>query len=291
MGFAIAGAIAAAGALSYEGSSQAASGAQGAAQDQLNQAQNNRGSAMSYASASPQELNLLGQQYTAANQNLQQQQQLMNSIDPALMEASKQALAIMQGGNAASTQPMFALRNQQRSQLVASLQNQYGPGAESTSIGQHALQNFDMQTQNMQTGQLGNLMGMASSGAQVGAGVNQAISQLGNINQQYGNIQTRQLNASLGTGTQLYNSAGANNVASTLQGQGMASLGNNLMSTTGTLAGAMYGNKGNTTNYYGTPGGEGTQEAQPGSFWGGDGTSGSYQPMAAQGNASYNYHL
>ena len=136
-------------------------------------------------------------------------------------------------------------------------------------------------------------MGMAGSGAQAASGVNQAIGQLGNINQQYGNIQTRQLNASLGTGSQLYGSAGAGNVASTLQGQGMASLGNNLMSTGGSLAGAMYGNKGVVNNYGNNTnpaaGMQGTQEAQPGSFWGGNGSSGSYQPMAAQGNSAYMY--
>jgi len=283
MGFAIAAGVAAVagGAASYFGSQNAANSAATAASDQLDQANRNRGQALGYAGATPQELNILGQQYTAANQSLQQQQQLMNSIDPALMEASKQALQIMQGGSSASTQPMFALRNSQRAQLVNSLQAQYGPGAESTSIGQRALQQFDMQTQNMQTGQLGNLMQMGSMGAQANQGVMQSIGALGQVSQGYGNIQTRLTNASLGTGTQLYNSAGAGAVAGTLQGQGLASLGNNVMSGVGSLAGSYYGGQGNKSARPGGGGGgydpsignpastmQGTQEAGSGSFWG-----------------------
>jgi hypothetical protein len=277
----IGGAAVVGGAVSYMGSQQAASGAMGAANMQANAASLARNQAMGYANATPQELNILGQQYQAASTNLSQQQQLMSSIDPALMEASKQALAIMQGGSGAATQPMFALRNQQRAQLVTSLQNQYGPGAESTAIGQQALQQFDMQTQNMQTGQLGNMMGMAESGG--GPGLNNAINSLSQVSSGYNAIQSRQVNAALGTQQNMVNTAGAPYVGQTLGGQGMASLGNNVMNT-GTSLGMMYGMKpaAPTGGSYANPaaGFQGQQLNQPQ-------LGQSYSPMQGAGQTGY----
>lgn len=282
----IGGAAVVSGAASYMGGQQAASGAMGAANMQANAASLARNQAMGYANATPQELNILGQQYKAASQNLSQQQQLMSSIDPALMEASKQALAIMQGGTSAATQPMFALRNQQRQQLVASLQNQYGPGAESTSIGQQALQQFDMQTQNMQTGQLGNMMNMAETGG--GPGLNNAINSLSQVGSGYNAIQSRQVNAALGTQQNMVNTAGAPYVGQTLGGQGMASLGDGVMNAGTTLLGSMYGKGGGNTYNFGNTG-TGTGQLAP---WGGGGNNAMNGQLPASnsdfGNTAYN---
>lgn len=217
----------------------------GIAQQQAGRAQSGVANATNFAAATPQELNILGQSYQTANAQLQQQQKLMDSIDPSLMEASKQALAIMQGGTAASTQPMFAMRNQQRAQLVSSLQQQYGPGAESTSIGQRQLQQFDMQTQMMQQNAVPGLLGIASNG-QAASNLEQANMGLQQVGQGYANIQTRQANAALGgvsalnpTNQSSLNTAGAGSVGNALRGQAGASFGNNIMNG-GVTLGAAY---------------------------------------------------
>lgn len=238
------GAALAGGALSYFGNQQAANSAQSSAQAQLLAAQSVRSATMNIAGSSPQELNRIGQQYDAAMTNLQQQQQLMSSIDPALMEASKQALGILQGGTAATNNPLMAQRSAQRNQLVSSLQNQYGPGAESSSIGQQALQQFDMQTNSMfqqnQQNTLGQLTGIANSGGNEGA-LSSALGSVQNANSNYSNIIQRQIAASNGTAGPVIGAAGANSVAGGLQGQGLASLGGGLMSAGGGLGGAIAG--------------------------------------------------
>jgi hypothetical protein len=183
----------------------------------------------------------------------------MSSIDPALMSASKQALQILQGGTSSLNAPMQALRNSQRAQLVNQLTAQYGPGGATSSIGQQALQQFDMQTTNMfqqnQQQTLSQLMGIASTGgASQSNAVNQSIGTLQNVGSGYSALQNRQLGAQTnvmnstlgalsGTTPQMINSAGAPFVQSGLQGQGMAALGNNLSSTGMTLA-AIYGKTG-----------------------------------------------
>lgn len=261
--------------VGYEGSQQSAQAAGNAATAQQNTATANRTQILSSAqtlgqntlnaaSASPQELNVLGQSYSAALQNVGQQQKLMSSIDPALMSASKQALQILQGGQSSLNQPMLNLRNSQRSQLMNQLTAQYGPGAENSSIGQRALQQFDMQTDSMyqqnQQQTLSQLMGIAGQGgASQSNAVNQSIGTLNNVGSGYSAIQNRITNANSnvmgstlgalsGTNQSLINTAGAQYVQSGLQGQGLASLGNSI-GQTGTLA-ALYGTRGGggTTN-------------------------------------------
>lgn len=257
------GAVAVGGITSYLGASKAADAAQQAAQAQAEQAAANRAAIMGIAgktadaatklaNSTPQELNILGQSYEAASTNLSQQQKLMASIDPALMEASKQALDIMRGGNAAANGPMMQMRQQQRAQLVNSLRAQFGPGAENTSIGQKQLQQFDMESQSSfqqnQQNSLGQLMGIATSGGN-GANVNNAIGGLETVGQGYSALQNRQLSTAMnlgemqisgiaGTNVGMLQTAGAGSVAAGLQGQGMASIGNSIANTGGMLGSA-----------------------------------------------------
>ena len=279
------------GAASYFGGQQAANSAQSGAMAQLGVAEQQRSQAMGFAQtagstmmnlaqATPQELNALGTSYSAASQNLQQQQQLMASIDPALMSASKQALSLLQGGTAAATAPMLAMRNQQRAQLVNSLQSQYGPGAESTSIGQQALNNFDMQTNSMNFGMAQGLQGMAEQGA---SSMNQnqlaAMGGLQQVGQGYGALQQRQLGAASnayglqmsamnGTAAPVYNSAGAGAVGGVLQGQGLAALGQNV-GNAGTTLGMMYGLQGSKASM----GGYNPSVGNPAANWNPQGVS------------------
>lgn len=252
--------------VSYFSAQDSRHSAENAAIQQQEQAARNAGAtgqmsgnmitnARNFAQASPQELNLLGRSYAAADQSLNQQQRLMESIDPSLMEASKQALQILRGGTAAAAQPIMNLRNSQRSELVNSLRAQHGPGAEFTSVGQRALSNFDMQTNVLQQQTLGNLMGIAMN-PNPSQNMGRAVSSLNEVGQGYAAIQTRQTNAELGAGStalgalqgsnrDLLGTAGAGQVGAALQGQAGSALGQNIANTGMTL-GMMYARNGSS---------------------------------------------
>lgn len=247
---AIGGAAVVGGTVSYLGGKQAADAARDSAQKQQDAANALRQQELGYANtwgnkmtdlakATPQELNILGQSYDASAKDLAQQQELMDAIHPSLMEASKQALSILRGGQSAMGTGIMAQRNQQRQQLIDSLRSQYGPGAENTSIGQQALQRFDMETNTLQPQMLSTLMGVAGQGGQYGANIGRSIAGLQTVGQGYSALQNRMLGAQgqigantlgalSGTSQNIYNSAGAGSVGQALQGQALASLGNNV---------------------------------------------------------------
>jgi hypothetical protein len=146
------------------------------------------------AAQSPQQLAALEKSLAAAQTQVDTDLRQLAAIDPAIMEASKQVMTLLQGGKAAVNDPMMQQRNQQRQQLVDSLRAQYGPGAESSSIGQRALQQFDMQSntafQQNQQNTLGNLFGMATTRVQ-----GQGFGQMMNVGQGFGDYQNRILGA------------------------------------------------------------------------------------------------
>lgn len=250
------GAVVAGAGMQYAGSQRSATAAgraaeaQGAAagdhltrlQGAANTMRDNTGA---LAAASPQELGILSRSYDEASASLDRENKLMSSIDPALMEASKQALSILRG-EGSGNQGMMMQRNAQRQQMVNSLRAQYGPGAEQTSIGQKMLGQFDMETQSLQQNALGGLFSMATSGAARGNQQN-ALAGLMNVGQGYSAIRNRQLqaetnsgnamiNALNGTGQQMINAAGAGFVQDGLMGQGMSSFGGNLANAGTNLA-------------------------------------------------------
>ena len=202
--------------------------------------------AMSLAEASPQELAALSRSYSSAEGALNREERLLASIDPALMEASSQALKLLRGETADVNKPLNDMRNSQRQELVNSLRGQYGPGAESSSIGQKALQQFDMESNSMfqqnQQGSLANVFGIASS--DFGARAQRGIAGLQQVGQGYGALQERKLNTRLnvgdktlnagnaslaalaGTSAQMIQSAGAQYTGEALRGQAQQSLVN-----------------------------------------------------------------
>lgn len=208
-------------------------------QDILNQAAMNRKESMALAEASPQELAALSRSFGAAEQALGREERLLSAIDPSLMEASKQALSLLRGEQADINKPMMQLRNSQRQSLLNSLRSQYGPGAENTSIGQRALQQFDMES-NMMTAQnqqnaLSQAFGIASS--DLGGRLQRGISGLQGVGQGYGALQERKLNTSMnlgaqtlgalsGTSQQMINSAGAQYTGDALRAQAQQGLFN-----------------------------------------------------------------
>jgi len=166
-----------------------------AANAQLGQQQSDRSQALNIAGASPQEIQNLQQQLGVATQQVQQGQSLINSYSPAAQAAGGQALALMNGQSAASLAPLMNQRAQQRSALQQQLQQQLGPGYQTSSAGIQALNNFDQQTANVTTNAqqqaIGNYMGYAGQGAQIGSGLQQQGSQ--GILQNNQNMQQQQI--------------------------------------------------------------------------------------------------
>ncbi len=215
IGTAIGGGAQIAGAVGqYMSGKDAANSAQSIADAQLAESRRTQGLAMDAAAPSALELSNMNAQLQQAGTALQRQQKLFDSIDPALMESGKQALALMKGENASTVAPMLAQRQQQRAQLQQQLQQQLGPGAASSSAGAQALANFDLQTSNYQAGlqqqMLGTMLGGAEFGAQSAmASGGQAAGLFGQVGNQAGNIQSRQVGAITNTGQNVINNSGA----------------------------------------------------------------------------------
>jgi len=171
----------------------------------------------SLADLTPAQMAQHGQALQAASKNLMQRQKLLDSVDPALMEASKQVLNLLQGGDSAST----PVRASQRAQLINQLRAQYGPGAENTSLGQRMLQQFDMGTLDRRSQDLGTLMGVGQYGQQLAAGVDQGIGSLGAAQSQLMGAQTQGANtvlgAMMGTNQNVLNAAGASEVGNQIK--------------------------------------------------------------------------
>lgn len=240
--------------LSYLGSEQAASaagkaaGAQGDAADRW----------QSYISG--QQKDALGNlktpaQMAAYEQTLQsqerevsRQEELVKSINPALIEAGKQANNLLQGKDAPVLSNIKNQRGLQRQQMLDSLREQLGPGAETSSIGQQALARFDNDSTNMfsqaQQQYLGVTSNLALGGAaQSGQTMNSANSTLDSIMLNSPGKQYADAVAGFtGMGSQAQNAgvqaAGGQYAGAAIQGQNISSLGQNLVGLGGALAGA-----------------------------------------------------
>ncbi len=174
----------------------------------------------SLAAMTPQEMQAYNQSLQSATTQVQQQQKILDSIDPSIMEASKQVLSVLQGGQTGIGNAMGAQRNQQRAQLVNSLRAQYGPGAESSSIGQRQLQAFDRDTASLGAQGQGNTLAQLMGVVQGRPNLNGALGALNQAGQNFGGIQNRMLGAReqggnaylgalMGTNQGILNSAGA----------------------------------------------------------------------------------
>lgn len=259
----VGGAAVVGGVTSYLGAGKAAGAAQKAARMQAEEAARTRAAilneggriereAMDLSEATPQELAALERSYGAAEKSLAREEKLLAAIDPALMEASNQALQLLRGESSPLAAPVMKQRANQRAQLLNSLRAQYGPGAESSSIGQRALQSFDAETNNQSMGVMGQLFSMGTQ--DLGGRYQRGISGLQQVGQGYSALQERKLNTRLnvgnsmlgalsGTSQQMIQSAGAPYVGAGLQGQSEASLGNSIMNTGATLGAAYLGRK------------------------------------------------
>lgn len=192
------------GAFGQEEQGRISADAQGsAAMAQRAEAQKMNSQLQAQAAPTAMELATMNTQLQAANTQLQRQQKIYDAMDPALLESGKQALALMQGQNAATIQPMLAQREVQRQQLMQQLQTQLGPGFAASSAGQQALANFDMQTNTMQAQlQQQAIQTLGTYGTQVAQSEQtgymsgqQAAGLFGNVMGQQNTLQQRQLGA------------------------------------------------------------------------------------------------
>lgn len=204
---------------------------------------------------SVQELNALSQGLEVQQRNIAQQEKLMASIDPTLMEASQQALRLLRGESASSLDPLNNQRAQQRQQLQNSLRAQ-GLG-DGSSAALNALNKFDAESATLgnqaQQQQLGTLLGTTlNSRVDLGA----SAGQLANLGQGFGaigarnasllgNVGTTRLGALSGAGQQLIGNAGAQFTGSVLANQARAqsaqNQSNQIMGIIGTGIGAAIG--------------------------------------------------
>jgi len=191
------------------GAAQSAAEAQAAAQErsaqlqvglgreQLAFAKSSQERAVS-AAESPQELAALEKSLRFQERDLERQEQLIEALDPALREAATQSLAVLKGEGAAALGPVRRQRERQRKLLVDRLREQLGPGAETSSIGRQALNQFDAQSSEVALGGLGTLQSFLQTGAATRgqfAGGGRALAAVGGG---FGNIASRRVAAITG---------------------------------------------------------------------------------------------
>lgn len=195
------------GAKQFLGAITGANAAQSTAQAQLDAQIGLQNRASELVAPTAAELSLQGQQIAAQQANLQRQQQLLAAVDPAFMEAGRQALALLQGKSAPTLQPYNQLAEQQRNQLIQSLQSQMGPGALTSTSGQSALRQFDLahgaQSAQLQQSYLNTLLGASAQGEAAGNPL-PTIQSMQGTQQLMQSQQSMQANALIGTSTTPY---------------------------------------------------------------------------------------
>lgn len=210
---------------------------------QLGQQRDDRALALKYAN-SPEEIQQLQQAVQMNMQDVARKQKLLDSSDPAFLEAGKQALSLMQGKQADALKPLQDQRNRDRQALQSQLQARLGPDYAQSSAGIQALNDFDRQSANLSTNlqqqTLGQFMGYAGMSQQFGNQQNN-IANASGIANQYGNIAGRQMNAITGN---------AINPALGYAGQ-MANAQNN-QQMIGMGMGQMYQNRGQLASTFGS---------------------------------------
>lgn len=163
---------------------------------------------------------------------LGRQEQLIAQIDPAILEASQQALKLMRGEESSTLKPVKDQRAFQRQQLLNRLREQLGPGAETSTAGIQALNRFDMETNNLVSGQqqsalqlLGNTAGQFNA---VRPDMERSIGFMSGLGQGKSNLLFNQAQLMQGAGGQLVDTAGAQYAADALRGKQNMAFGGQL---------------------------------------------------------------
>lgn len=167
------------------------------AEAQAKQQQSDRGLALKFAEATPEELAQLNRAIAVNEQDITRKEKLLASADPALIEAGTQALALLRGEEAKTLAPLRNQFQKQESELRNKLAAQLGSGYETSTAGIQALDAL----RNSQAGQLaqaqentlGKLLGVAQNVSSQGFG--NTVSNTATLGQLFGDIQKRKLAA------------------------------------------------------------------------------------------------
>ena len=163
------GAIIGAGAIGAVGQfigAQRTAQAQGrAAEAQLAEGRRTQALAMAAAEPSAEEIDRLKSAVKLNEQDIARRTALLESTDPAIIEAGRQALRLLQGQEASTLAPVKRARQETRLTLENQLRKQLGSGFETSSAGIQALARFDQETEALmaqeQDRSLGRLLGVA----------------------------------------------------------------------------------------------------------------------------------
>lgn len=249
-GLVIAGGLAAAGAAtSMAGGKETADAQQSIAQAQQAQQNAERGYNLKIAAPTQQEIEMLQNQLTGYQQTLglqhaqlQRDTSLYQAINPQLMN-------LLNGGEAPTLTPYMNIVGQQKQQLMSDLARQLGPGWETTTAGQQALENFNLQSANqganIQQQYMGTLMAnQLALGSSIAGQTNQGAVTLADLAKGVmggsNALQSRMLTASMGTSMTPF--SGAQYAGDLMQGQMFSQMGGTLMGLGGQgLGGYMSG--------------------------------------------------
>lgn len=182
------------------------------------------------------------------DKNISRQEQLLSQIDPAILEASQQALRLLRGESSSALQPYQNQRTQQRQKLVNQLREQLGPGAETSTAGIQALSRFDSESSNLFAGAqqqaLGNLGNIAAQFSSIRPDLQSSALGLGQLATNRAGLRFSQAGVMSGVNQNVLNSAGAQYTGDVLRGQAQQALMGNLISGGATIAGAYLGRSG-----------------------------------------------
>lgn len=204
----------------------------------LAQGKENQEKALALAKATPEELAVLTRANASAVSALDREEKLLAALDPTIMEASQQALKLLRGESAGATQALMNQRQVQRQSLVNSLRSQFGPSAETSSVGQRALQQFDMESNTMMTQANSNAFNQVfgAASADYGARTQRANEGLQNVGRGYSALQERLLNTQLNTGNSILGAL-SGTAQSMIESAGYKSVGQQIMGSSLTSVG------------------------------------------------------
>lgn len=226
------------GVVAKNASDNAASAAGNIANAQRDQQMADRALALKYAEASPEELAQLQRGIALNESDIARKTKLLESADPAIIEAGQQALKLLRGEEAKTLGPVKSQIAKQEQALRSKLQAQLGPGYENTTAGIQALQAFNEQANNAistaQQGSLAQLLGVAQDVSQ--GGLQNNIANTGSLASLFGQNNARKVSAINGTPI---SSAGLGMSGEMISARNQAQLGQTIATTGGTLAGLL----------------------------------------------------
>lgn len=192
----------------------------------------------------------------AQSVNLSRTQKLVDNIDPALIEAGKQTKQLLEGQSAPVLSNLQQQRQVQRQQMLDSLRQQIGPGAETSSMGQNMLMKFDSETSNImssaQQSYLSQVSGLALDGGRVTSGTLSAMSEsLAKLGQQWGDIgatRAKILEGTMASSDRAYQSNVETAAGQAAGGYAQGALWQNVGSGLGQIAGVVAQSGGNANS-------------------------------------------